>query len=104
MSNGTTGFWAATGAFLGGIAGAQAGKYAIEARPRFQYTSEPGDAPPRRRPGGAETEDAMVIGGAIGAIVGAFVAGTVAGEPQAPPAPAAPATGKVAGVGEYYFP
>ena len=99
MSNGTTGFWAATGAFLGGIAGAQAGKYAAEARPRFQYASAPG--PLARRPSGSETEDAMVIGGAIGAVIGAFVGGTVAGEPQAPAA-AAPAV--KAGVAGVYFP
>jgi len=80
MSNGTTGFWAAAGAVLGGIAGAQAGKYAAGARPRYQYASEPK---------GSEVEDAMVIGGAVGAVLGAFVGGTVAGEPQAPALPAA---------------
>lgn len=83
MSNGTTGFWAAAGALLGGIAGAQAGKYAANARPRYQYASAPK---------GAEVEDAMVIGGAVGAVLGAFVAGTVAGEETPKPQLTAPAT------------
>jgi hypothetical protein len=92
MSNGTTGFWAAAGAVLGGIAGAQAGKYAAGARPRYSYADEPV---------GAEVEDAMVVGGALGAVVGAFVGGTVAGEP-APSAQAS--TVKSTGVGGGCFP
>lgn len=86
MSNSKTGLWSAIGALLGGVAGAAAGHYAAEARPRrsHRYTYQPS---------GSEVEDAMVVGAGTGAIVGAFVAGTLAGEPeptQATPPPQFP--------------
>jgi hypothetical protein len=71
MSNARTGLWSAFGALLGGVAGAAAAKYVVEARPR-------GRADSRER--GAEVEDAMVVGGAAGAVLGAFVAGAATGE------------------------
>jgi len=82
MSNANTGLWSAFGAVLGGAAGAAAGFYAAQARPRSRFGAE---APVRHRARGQDVEDAMVIGGATGAVVGAFLAGTAAGED--PPAP-----------------
>ena len=82
MSNAKTGLVSAIGALLGGAIGAAAGKYAIEARPRYRYANAP--APMRRRPGGSEVEDAMVVGAASGAVLGAFIGGTVAGEDPPP--------------------
>lgn len=76
MSNAKTGLWSAFGALLGGAAGAFAGRYAAEMRPRVRYVTEGG---------GAEIEDAMVIGGAAGAVIGAFIGGTAGGE-DSPPA------------------
>ena len=86
MSNAKTGLFAAIGALLGGAAGAAAGKYTVEARPRYRYANAP--MPMRRRPGGSEVEDAMVIGGAAGAVFGAFIGGTAAGEDAPPQLPA----------------
>ena len=77
MSNAKTGLWSAIGALLGGAAGAAAGKYAVEARPRYRYAG-------RGRPGGSEVEDAMVVGGAAGAVLGAFIGGTASGEDPPP--------------------
>jgi hypothetical protein len=80
VSNARTGFWSALGAVLGGAAGATAGYYAAQFRPRITYQ--------RRRVharGEQEIEDAMVIGGATGAVVGAFIGGTAAGEEKPPP-------------------
>jgi hypothetical protein len=71
MSNAKTGLWSAFGALVGGAAGAYAGKYAAEMRPRVRYSAESG---------GADVEDAMVIGGAAGAVVGAFIGGTAGAE------------------------
>jgi outer membrane lipoprotein SlyB len=82
MSNAKTGLWSAIGALLGGVAGAAAGRYAAEARPRYRHGYGPQ---------GVEVEDAMVVGGATGAVVGAFVAGTVAGADDAPAAAQLPA-------------
>jgi len=85
MSNAKTGLVSAIGALLGGALGAAAGKYAVEARPRYRYAEQ---RPMRRGPGGTEVEDAMVVGAASGAVLGAFIGGTVAGEdppPQLPP-------------------
>lgn len=79
MSNAKTGFLSALGAVLGGAAGATAGYYAQQARPRLRF----GEARRRKRSRGQATEDAMVIGGATGAALGAFIGGTWAGE--APP-------------------
>lgn len=76
MSNAKTGLLSAFGALLGGVAGAAAGKYAAQMRPRVRYATENG---------GADVEDAMVIGGAAGAVVGAFIGGTVGGEDPPPP-------------------
>jgi len=84
MSNAKTGIWSALGALAGGLAGAAAGKYAVETRPRYRYTEQP----PRRRPGGSEVEDAMVVGGAAGAVFGAFLGGTLSGEETPPQLPA----------------
>lgn len=84
MSNAKTGIWSALGALAGGLAGAAAGKYAAQARPRYRYGYA--EQPLRRRaPGGAEVEDAMVVGGAAGAVFGAFLGGTLAGEETPPP-------------------
>lgn len=86
MSNAKTGLVSAIGALLGGAIGAAAGKYAVEARPRYRYANAPYNG--RRGPGGSEVEDAMVTGGAAGAVFGAFVGGALAGEdppPQLPP-------------------
>lgn len=79
MSNAKTGIWSALGALLGGVAGAKAGQYAAESRPRARYAHQRG----------GEIEDAMVVGGAAGAVAGAFLFGTVAGEeaPTAQPLP-----------------
>jgi uncharacterized membrane protein YfcA len=80
--NAKTGFWSAVGALAGGFAGAMAGKYAMQERPRYRYAEQ------RRGPAGTEIEDAMVIGGTTGALIGAFLGGTAAGEepvrPQLP--------------------
>jgi uncharacterized membrane protein YfcA len=84
MSNAKTGLWSAIGALLGGAAGAAAGKYAVEARPRYRYAQQ---RPMRRSPGGSEVEDAMVVGGAAGAVLGAFIGGTAAGEDPPPQLP-----------------
>lgn len=73
----------AIGALLGGAIGAAAGKYAVEARPRYRYAQQP-MRPMRRGPGGSEVEDAMVVGAASGAVLGAFIGGTVAGEDPPP--------------------
>ena len=88
MSNAKTGLVSAIGALLGGALGAAAGKYAVEARPRYRYANAP---PFRRGPGGSEVEDAMVTGGAAGAVFGAFVGGALAGEDPPPPTPQLPA-------------
>lgn len=85
MSNAKTGIWSALGALAGGLAGAAAGKYASEYRPRYQYGYAEQRPMPRRRPGGAEVEDAMVVGGTAGAVFGAFLGGTLAGEDAPPP-------------------
>lgn len=74
MANSKTGIWAALGAVAGGLAGAQAGKYASQYRPRGYHSTSRGH----------ETEDAMVIGGAVGSVIGAFVGGTMAGEDEKP--------------------
>ena len=71
MSNAATGMWSAFGAILGGIAGAAAGKYVAEVRPRGRSVSHSRES---------DVEDAMVVGGATGAVLGAFVAGAVTGE------------------------
>jgi len=76
MSNARTGLWSAAGALLGGVIGASAAKYTVQARPRG-------------RPTGTEVEDAMVVGGAAGAVLGAFVAATAMGE-EPPPRPRLP--------------
>lgn len=76
MSNAKTGLLSAFGALLGGVAGAAAGHYAATMRPRVRYAAESG---------GADVEDAMVIGGAAGAVVGAFIGGTAGGEPTPVP-------------------
>ncbi len=86
MGNAKTGLWSAIGALLGGAAGAAAGKYAVEGRPRYRYAQQP--FPRRRGPGGSEVEDAMVVGGAAGAVLGAFIGGTAAGEDTPPQLPA----------------
>lgn len=75
MSNAKTGLLSAFGALLGGVAGAAAGHYAANARPRVRYAAEDR---------GTDVEDAMVIGGAAGAVVGAFIGGTVGGEDPPP--------------------
>jgi hypothetical protein len=75
MSNAKTGLLSALGALVGGAAGAYAGKYAAELRPRVRYAAE----------GGADVEDAMVVGGAAGAVLGAFIGGTVGSDDPAPP-------------------
>lgn len=79
MSNSSTGFWSAVGAVLGGAAGAAAGHYAAQLRPRVRYASES-----RPRVLGRDVEDAMVVGGATGAVVGAFIGGAIAGEEPPP--------------------
>ena len=76
MSNAKTGLLSAIGALLGGAAGAYAGRYVAETRPRVRYSIAER---------GGEIEDAMVVGGAAGAVFGAFVGGTVGGEPTPPP-------------------
>lgn len=76
MSNAKTGLWAAIGALAGGFAGAAAGRYAAEVRPRSRHGYGPD---------GADVEDAMVVGGSAGAVLGAFVGGMVAGEDPTPP-------------------
>lgn len=81
MSNAKTGIWSALGALVGGLAGAAAGRYAAESRPRNRYAY--GEEQPR----GTEVEDAMVVGAGTGAVVGAFLGGTLAGEPEAAPRP-----------------
>jgi len=81
MANPSTGFWSALGAVAGGVAGAYAGRLAVESRPRVRYA---------RASRGDTLEDAMVIGGAVGATVGAFVAGSIAGEDAPPPKPQLP--------------
>lgn len=78
MSNAKTGLFSALGALVGGFAGAQAGKYAAQTRPRYRYAEQPH---------GPEVEDAMVVGAAAGAVLGAFIAGAATGEPAAPAAP-----------------
>lgn len=85
MSNAKTGIFSALGALVGGLAGAAAGRYAAESRPRHRYSYGDEQRPGRRAPAGSEVEDAMVVGGATGAVVGAFLGGTLAGEPE--PAP-----------------
>lgn len=80
MANAKTGLWSAFGALLGGVAGAAAGHYAATMRPRVR--AELGI-------GGADIEDAMVIGGATGAVLGAFIGGAAGGE-SAPAAAALP--------------
>ena len=94
MANASTGFWAALGAVVGGVAGAAAGHYAEQYRPRVRYANAGGwrahPAPSGgggRRSRGDVTEDAMVIGGAVGATVGAFLGGTLAGNDPAPQLP-----------------
>jgi len=77
MSNVNTGFWSALGAVVGGVAGAAAGHYAQQLRPRVRYARAP-------RTQGDVMEDAMVIGGAAGAVLGAFIGGTAAGD-ETPP-------------------
>lgn len=67
MSNAKTGLWSAVGALIGGVAGAYAGKLAVEYAPRRYY-------------GAPKVTDAMATGAAAGAVVGAFAAGTMAGE------------------------
>lgn len=74
MSNAATGLWSGLGALLGGVAGAFAGKYVAQARPRYTYTEDRGH----------EIEDAMVAGGAAGAVLGAFIGGAAAGEGSPP--------------------
>lgn len=76
--NAKTGFWSAFGALVGGAAGAYAGKYAVQMRPRYSDD---------RRPAGVEVEDAMVVGGAAGATVGAFLGGSLAGGEETPQLP-----------------
>ena len=76
MSNAKTGLWSAVGALLGGVAGAFAGKAAVQYMPRKYYGA--------RR--GVDVADAMATGAAAGAVVGAFAAGTMAGEAHALPA------------------
>lgn len=78
MSNANTGFWSALGAVVGGVAGAAAGHYAEQLRPRARYAWVP-------RSQGDVVEDAMVVGGAAGAVVGAFLGGTLAGNDPPPP-------------------
>lgn len=89
MSNAKTGIFSALGALVGGLAGAAAGRYAAESRPRHRY-SYGEDRPGRRTPAGSEVEDAMVVGGATGAVVGAFLGGTLAGEPEPAATPQPP--------------
>ncbi len=60
MSNAKTGFWAGLGALVGGAAGAAAGYYTEQFRPRTRYAMTRGR--------GSNIEDAMVIGGAAGAV------------------------------------
>jgi alcohol dehydrogenase class IV len=79
MSNAKTGIWSAIGAVLGGAAGAAAGNYVAQMRPRVRYANAS-----RKRSRGQHIEDAMVMGGAAGATVGAFLGGTIAGE-ETPP-------------------
>lgn len=88
MSNAKTGIWSALGALAGGLAGAAAGKLAVESRPRYRYGYAEQPPPRRRSPGGSEVEDAMVVGGAAGAVFGAFLGGTLAGEETPPQLPA----------------
>jgi hypothetical protein len=71
MSNAKTGVLSAFGALLGGAAGAFAGRYAVQMRPRTQSS---------RRVSYQEVEDAMVIGAGAGSVIGAFVGGTLGGE------------------------
>jgi len=90
MSNVKTGFWSAIGALAGGVAGAYAGKFAVQQRPRYRYATESrfSPVPSRRGPGGTEIEDAMVIGGSAGAVIGAFIGGAAsapADSPEPPP-------------------
>ncbi len=73
MSSASTGFWSALGAVVGGFAGATAGHYAAQYRPRVRYARAP-------RGGVDAMEDAMVIGGAAGAVAGAFIGGALADE------------------------
>lgn len=70
MSNARTGLWSAIGAFLGGAAGAAAGRYAAQSRPTGSTSSA------------RQVEDAMVVGGATGAVAGAFIGGALAGEEE----------------------
>jgi len=70
MSNAKTGLWSAFGALLGGAAGAAAGRYAAETRPRVRYAIAKH---------GGDIEDAMVVGGATGAVIGAFIGGMASG-------------------------
>ena len=74
MSNAKTGLWSAVGALLGGVAGAFAGKAAVQYKPRQYYGA--------RR--GSEVADAMAVGAATGAVIGSFAAGTMAGEAHVP--------------------
>jgi hypothetical protein len=73
MSNARTGMWSALGAILGGVAGAAAGKYAAQTRPRGRRDRQGEDLR-------GDVEDAMVVGGSAGAVLGAFVAGAAMGE------------------------
>ncbi len=81
MSNAKTGIFSALGALVGGLAGAAAGRYAAESRPRHRYSYNE-DRPGRRTPAGTEIEDAMVVGAGAGAVMGAFLGGAIAGEPE----------------------
>lgn len=75
MSNARTGLWSAVCAFVGGVAGAFAGKAIVEYQPRTRYGA----------PRNGEVADGMTTGAATGAIIGAFIGGTVAGETTPPP-------------------
>lgn len=79
MSNARTGLLGAIGAVVGGAAGAGAGYYAAQLRPRVRYANAA-----RHRSRGQAVEDAMVIGGATGAVVGSFLFATIAGEEPPP--------------------
>lgn len=75
MSDASTGFWSALGAVVGGAAGATAGYYAEQYRPRARHV----------RRTSTTVEDAMVVGGATGAVAGAFIGGMLAGNKPTPP-------------------
>lgn len=67
MSDVKAGIWSALGAIAGGAAGAFAGRYAAQMRPRGYGA----------RRSSQELEDAMVVGGSAGAVLGAFFGGTI---------------------------